>query len=310
MNPSPHRPVCSVIIVTYNRPAQLAVTLSDLRNQSPEPDEVIVVDQSTDTEGHALDQGAALRHPRLRYFHGHPANAQQARNFALGEARGEIVIMVDDDMRLPEDFIAAHLKNYEDPDIDGVSGQVLKPGQQPLDELPAVCRRGPLGWLRFPLHYAHRTRCMNWPSCNGSVKRAIALAVGGFDEQFTRTLYDDSDFSHRLALAGARVVFDPAASAVHLKAPAGGRRPSALNSLVLADADNWATVFYFWRKNFGLWPVRGQVLRKLCEVFARKVFLCEPVQLAAAFREMVAGWRTASRKLAEGPRYGWPVAGP
>lgn len=309
MKPSPHRPVCSVIIATYNRPAQLAVTLADLWKQAIEPDEVIVVEQSTDAEGRPLDQSAQLHHPRLRYFSGHPANAQRARNFALGEARGDIVIMLDDDMRLSEGFVAAHLKNYEDPDIDGVAGQVLKPGQQPVDELPAVCRQRSLGWLRFPLHYAHRTRCVNWPSCNGSVKRALAMEVGGFDEQFTRTLYDDTDFSHRLALAGAKVIFDPAASAVHLKVPSGGRRPSALNFLVLADADNWATVFYFWRKNFGLWPVRGQVLRKLREVFARTVFLRQPAQLAAAWREMVAGWHTASRKLAEGPRYGWPVAG-
>lgn len=298
-----HRPTCTVIIATYNRPEALAVTLGDLSRQSSPPDEVIVVDQSSGDVPEGTNIGLVGEGLKLRHFRQQVPNAQKARNFALLEARGEVIVLVDDDMRLPENFLAAHLDNYRDPAIDGVAGQVLKPGQKPTDMLPAECRRSRHGWLRFPLHYARRTRCINWPSCNGSVKRSVALAIGGFDEQFTRTLYDDTDFSHRLSVAGARVVFDPVATAVHRKVPSGGRRPGALNPAVLADGENWGTIFYCWRKNFGLWSVRVQLGRKLKEVFFRKAFLRDPRGFFQAVRELAEGWVLASRKLSEGPRY-------
>lgn len=310
MKVSGHKPTCSVVIATFNRREALAVTLGDLGRQSSPPDEVVVVDQSTDDL--CADGGLVRANPglNLRYFRQRIPNAQTARNLAIGEARGEVLVFVDDDMRIPEQFIAAHLENYKDVGTDGVAGQVLKPGQKPTSILPDVCYRSKHGWLHFPLHYARRTASVNWPSCNGSVKRDVAVAIGGFDEQFTRTLYDDTDFSHRLSLAGAKIVFDPAATAVHRKVIAGGRRPSALNSLVLADADNWATAFYCWRKNFGLWAVRFQLLRKLREVFARKIFVLHPGAFVSAARELVRGWCIASRKLAEGPVYGWMPSSP
>jgi GT2 family glycosyltransferase len=304
MNMPDRRPSCSVIIATYNRPEALAVTLDDLRRQSLPPDEVLVLDQSPAAPGPDLEHALSSWGPKLRYFRLDVANAQQARNRGIRESRGEVLVLVDDDMRLPENFLTAHLANYADRTIDGVAGQVLKPGQRPTLVLPAACRHPRHGWLRFPLHYAHRTVSANWPSCNGSVKQSVAVAIGGFDEQFTRTLYDDTDFSHRLAMVGAKIIFDPAATAVHRKVPAGGRRPSALNTTVLADAENWGTVFYCWRKNFGLWPVRVLLARKLRGVFFRKMFLRNPRGFYQAAREMVRGWKLASRKLAEGPRYG------
>lgn len=294
-----------MIIATFNRPEALAVTLGDLSRQNWPPDEVLVVDQSSDDMADDEVAAGADASFKLRYFRQQVPNAQKARNLAIKEARGEVLVFVDDDMRIPEGFIAAHLDNYNDPTVGGVAGQVLKPSQKPTALLPAVCQRSKHGWLRFPLHYALRTETINWPSCNGSVKRAVALKIGGFDEQFTRTLYDDTDFSHRLSKAGAKIVFDPAASALHRKVPSGGRRPAALNPLVLADAENWATVFYCWRKNFGLWAVRVQLSRKLREVFLRKTFFLHPGAFLSAVRELARGWKSASRKLAQGPIYGW-----
>jgi len=305
MEGSPAKTTCSVIIATYNRPEALAVTLDDLARQSLQADEVLVIDQSIDETGRPLDQSGGLRHPRLKYFHGHPANAQKARNFGIGQASGDVLLLVDDDMRLPEKIVEAHMRNYADPAVGGVAGQVLKPGQEPQNHLPRHCIQDRAGWVRFPLNYAHRTETSNWPSCNGSVRKKLAVAVGGFDEQFTRTLFDDTDFSKRLADAGAKIVFDPQATAVHRKVPSGGKRPGKLDDYVLADADSWAVQFYFWRKNFSLWTGRWQLSRLLRGVFVRKDFFAHPRSFFTAAKEMVRGWCLASERLAEGPRYGW-----
>lgn len=310
MSDLPKAVSCSVVIATYNRPEALAVTVSDLAKQTVQPDEIIIVDQSRDRAGREIDQSAKLRHPNLQYFSGHPPNAQKARNFGIGKAAGEVVIMVDDDMRLPERFIESHLRNYTDPEVAGVAGQVLKPGQKPEVHLPRHCLKDRAGWVRFPLNYAHRTEIANWPSCNGSVRKRLAVAVGGFDEQFTRTLFDDTDFSKRLADAGAKIVFDPEATAVHRKVTSGGKRPGKLDEYVLADAESWAVQLYFWRKNFSLWTGRWQLSRLLRGVFVRKDFFAHPRSFFTAAKEMVRGWQLSSVRLAEGPRYGWsPTVG-
>jgi len=299
---------CSVIIATFNRPEALAVTLEDLTTQSLQPDEVLIVDQSVTTTGRPLDQSGSLRHPRLRYFHSHPANAQKARNFGIGNAEGDILLFIDDDMRLPTGFIEAHMRNYADPAVGGVAGQVLKPGQKPQDYLPRHCLRGRAGWVRFPLNYACRTEAVNWPSCNGSVRKTLAVAVGGFDENYTKTLFDDTDFSKRLHDAGIRIIYDPEATAVHRKVPSGGNRPGKLDDHVLADAESWAVQLYFWRKNFSLWTGRWQLSRLIRGVFFRKDFLRHPCSFFVAAKEMVCGWRIASEHLAKGPLYGWTPA--
>src|SRR5439155_15584966 len=148
----------TVIIPTLNRPEALRQTLEDLSDQSRPPDEIIVIDQSRDDAGRPLDQGPALaKFERVRYLRQAEPNAQQARNRAICEARGDILLLLDDDLRLGPTFIAEHLRNYEsDPTLDGVAGQVLLVGQEPTRELPPACSWPGNGWMFFPMNFAER----------------------------------------------------------------------------------------------------------------------------------------------------------
>src|SRR5262245_43272616 len=129
----------TVIIPTYNRPEALLQTLEDLAVQTRPPDEILVVDQSRDDGGKAVDQSTAVQQfPRVRYIYQQEPNAQQARNRAIREAKGDILILLDDDVRLAPTFVTNHLRNYEqDPRLDGVAGQVLVKDEKPTSELPA-----------------------------------------------------------------------------------------------------------------------------------------------------------------------------
>ncbi len=60
--------------------------------------------------------------------------------------------------------------------------------------------------------------------CNFSVRRTSALACGGFDENFVQVAYRyEADFCRRIRPHGS-VLFAPAASVRHLRAPRGGTR--------------------------------------------------------------------------------------
>jgi GT2 family glycosyltransferase len=298
-------PTVSVIIATYNRLAALQQTLADLEAQTQRPFEVIVIDQSRDEHGNPANHQKELQSfAKVRYCYQALPNAQVARNRGVLAAQGEIVLLIDDDVRMPPDFIANHVRNYvSEPDLDGVSGQALDPGQLPTSELPRAYYWPGNGWMFLPLNFSERRPAINWPSCNGSVRRKMAISVGGFDEQYTRTWFDDADFSWRLHKAGAKVVYDPSASLIHLKVPNGGKRPSGRDEFVLFDAESWSILFYFWRKNFGLLRMWRHLALYVRRHLCRKIFLRRPHLFLVACLGFVRGFRQATLKLKTGPQY-------
>lgn len=214
------------------------------------------------------------------------------------------MLLLDDDLRIPPEFVERHLRNYEnDPEIDGVSGQTLLPGQKPVDQLPPEYQWPGNGWMFLPLNYAKRRSAINWPSCNGSIRRTMMLKAGGFDEQFVRTYCDDTELSWRFHLHGAKIVFDPDATLTHLKIPSGGKRPKGVNRLIWADTEYWGTLFYFWRKCFGVTRVWRHVWWYVRYLILRKAVLLRPYWLIVNFYHLMAGFRWAGKRLREGPRY-------
>ncbi len=198
----------SVIVATYNRDAPLRQTLTCLLNQIPPPREILVVDQ---TKQHDECTERFLRElsesKRIGYIVQEEPNAQRARNRAIVEARGEVLLFVDDDVWMDERLVAAHWQNYIDPELGAVCGFFLNPEETALDELPAECYDPVTGWIYVPHCYNKRIASYLFPSGNGSIRRELAILVGGFDENFTYTHFDDTDFSCRLKSLGAKVSF-------------------------------------------------------------------------------------------------------
>ncbi|MDD2707645.1 MAG: glycosyltransferase [Verrucomicrobiae bacterium] len=294
----------SIIVPSYGRAGALCDLAGDLLGQTRRPHEILVIHQRPAVADPATARLRAwAAEGRIRLFEPDFANAQKARNLGIREATGELVLLLDDDIRVRPDLVECHLRNYEnDSRIDGVVGQILEEKQQPTLALSPQVWWPHVGWQYFPLNYGARTRIENWPSTNSSVRRELAMAVGGFDEQFERTWLDDTDFSCRLRQAGARLVFDPAASIVHLKTPTGGRRVQ-VSPMLFADREGWATYFYFWRKNLGIWRARCSVAWFIRYFILRKAVLIRPHWMALNLWHLAEGWRLAARKLKQGPRY-------
>jgi GT2 family glycosyltransferase len=60
---------------------------------------------------------------------------------------------------------------------------------------------------------------------NHSIRRSLAVQVGGYDEHFEASaLFEETDFAFRAFAKGARFVYDPEAWLEHLKVPYGGCR--------------------------------------------------------------------------------------
>ncbi len=297
----------SIIVATYNRPNALRDTLLSFQSLDPGPLEILVVDQS---ESPPADHVAWLsahqaEHREVRWIRHSPPNAQGARNRGIREARGDVVLFVDDDVEVPADLVGRHWSNYVDPHLAAVSGMILEPGESPVHELPARCNRSKIGWIYAPLNYGVRSERINLSSCNCSIRREHALAVGGFDENFTRTLFDDTDLAWRLHVycreKCLKVVHDPQAWLTHLRVQNGGNRPGRRNEFVVADANAWYTWCYFHFQHACWESFRTLMQRYRWWVWHRKNIL-RPWWLVSAHREMLAGMLRARRAITAGPR--------
>jgi len=93
----------SVIIATKNRANQLEVCLKRILNSVEMPLEIIVVDQSTNSETRKLilDENIKL----IKYFHLNSKGKSKSLNYAISRAKGTILAFTDDDCLVDKNWI-------------------------------------------------------------------------------------------------------------------------------------------------------------------------------------------------------------
>jgi len=219
--PSEDRLTVCVAIPTYQREGVLVETIRQVLTQDSPADEVLVIDQSADHE-FTTSQALSAWHQEgwIRWIKHSPPNLPGARNRALLESRSDIVIFIDDDVILSPGFVEAHRRSYDDPRIDLVAGQVLNKDRQV--HTGAVKDHE----LQFPRNHGERAWIKGVFGGNHSVRRRLALEVGGFDERYVQNAFrEETDFAFRAtAQSRGMVLFEPKASLAHLKMSTGGCR--------------------------------------------------------------------------------------
>ncbi|HTZ11136.1 MAG TPA: glycosyltransferase [Candidatus Margulisiibacteriota bacterium] len=298
----------SVIIPTYNRYGVLFDTLRLLSQQSLKPLEIIVIDQTTPSaQAKHLKEAISMEVPYLRFIDSAFPNASIARNRGIREARSDLLLFLDDDVVMPVDLLEKHFSNYSDQKIAAVSGQVLENGEKPTEEFSRSYYLKHTGWTYFPLNYSRRCEVINLNSCNLSIRKEIIIEAGGFDENYIRTFFDDTDLAlrvHRVCLKkGLKAVHDPQATLIHLRS-AGGNRPAGLNEYIIADRYAWMVWLYFLIINFGLYSYQ-EILRRLRYAVFRRVNFLKPRYLVMALAEFLLGFSLALKAIKRGRRLGF-----
>jgi len=92
------QPKFSVVVVTYQRPAELRKALEALEKQENAPAyEVVVVDNDKQSSAQAIVTSFMARQPNWRYQTASQNNVSLARNAGAGLAQGEWLAFLDDD---------------------------------------------------------------------------------------------------------------------------------------------------------------------------------------------------------------------
>ena len=192
------------MIATKDRVRYLERALDSLQRQTGAPPfEVVVVDNgSVDATKDSV--GEYARHfPALRYVAVPQPNRGKARNRGVGAARGRYLLFCDDDVLLPERWIAAHAAAH------GRGAECVVNG--PILNVPSYADRP----KPKPANYSRAFLC----TCNASLSKAAFLRAGGFDETFDLYGWEDTELGVRLRLAGLRWRFAWEAYLWHVKPP-------------------------------------------------------------------------------------------
>jgi glycosyltransferase involved in cell wall biosynthesis len=219
--PPPPSIKVTVAIPTYNRAAYLRQALAGITTQQfpREHFEVLVIDNNSPDNTRAVVAEFAAAQPAPRHIAETQQGLDYARNRALQEARGDIIVFGDDDILVQPDWLAQiAVPLLADPArrIGAVGGEVV-----PVfpDGLPDWVRE----WhapLRFradlgPLEPRHSPM-----GANLAFPRWIFAEVGAFHTALDRAAGNyfsggDAEMIRRIRAAGFEVWFAPAAAVQH-----------------------------------------------------------------------------------------------
>ncbi len=93
--------------MTYNRSALLADCLRSLVRQTyaSEKTDILVVDDGSADSTRDVVEDFAHEHPNVRYFRQANRGIAAARNAGIKRAEGELICLLADDYRLPENYL-------------------------------------------------------------------------------------------------------------------------------------------------------------------------------------------------------------
>lgn len=223
-------------------------------------------------------------------------------NAALEVAGLPVLLFLDDDVMPSPGLVASHSQCYDDELVWAVVGQVLQPGEEPVD---VPCRSESKGLrtdLEFPFCSTRRCDVANVMAGNLSVRRDRACQIGGFDENFVRVAYRfETDFARRLRQAGGRILFEPEASIRHLRASIGGTR-------VYSDhrrshrPDHAVGDYYYAMRHGGTWERWSYSAYRMIRSVMTRYHLRRPWWIVPKLIGEVRGLAWALRLSASGPK--------
>ena len=196
----------TVIVPAYNEEDGIRDTLDALMRQTDRPERIIVVDDcSQDNTGMvAREYGVEV----LRPLHNLGSKAK-AQNYALPYCATDLVLPVDADTILGEDYVERIKLPFEDPRV------VIAAGNVQTKVTRTVTERGRSIEYLYGFHFYRpiQNRAGAPVVCSGccsAFRREVLVASGGFPE---RTIVEDFDWTATQQIAGNKAVYVAAAEA-------------------------------------------------------------------------------------------------
>ena len=232
-------PTLSVVIVTRNRQDEVAGLLSDLQAMPRDAgDEIIVVDNAS-TDGTAERVRQDFPGVKVLAFEAN-RGAPAARNKGAAASTGEVLVFLDDDVRVPDRLFLARIRQAfgAEAEMAAAAFRIVDPATGGSRSFEIPRRRKDLAMEGCETSYFIAAGC--------AIRRSAYRAAGGMDESLIYG-FEELDFSYRAVARGLRIFYRPEISVEHRLSEAG--RPS------------WRRIYYFYRNKLWIsarylpWPM-------------------------------------------------------
>lgn len=217
-----------MIIVTWCRPGFVRRCLESLVALAPGPNEIIVVDASSDDATKMI----VADFPRVTYvsFPGGAGHMTTSRNQGLLHASGDVIAFLDDDTVVHQSWLKGIKLAFADRSVGAVAGRTCncQPGEG-VEGVHSIGRLLPDGELtaNFAADPGQLVFVDHGIGANMAFRRAVLAEAGGFRDDFGGVggVREDTDAFLRIKRMGHSVLFSAAAAVDHLGAPqVRGRR--------------------------------------------------------------------------------------
>ena len=245
----------SLIIPTYYRYKYLDKIFNLINKQSVIPDEIIVVDQTPESDRPSnFYKNHCKANPNISIFYLQNPSAPNARNFGAKKSTSEVLLIIDDDIIFNKDFVESHLKVMNEQSVDVVNGAVsskefLK-NEYPWD----IRTMDPVRFFLGSPNYKWEGMMCSITSGNFSIRRDVYIKSGGFDLFAPRM--QDYEFGFRLFRKGAKIFYSYKPLAQHLRGEGGLRK----NSMKF---DRLVGAIYLHKKHFPGWITKQFFLKSI-----------------------------------------------
>jgi len=231
----------SIIIPTINRPKNLEKCLKNLTiNTNYKDYEIIIVDSSTSVNALKNNREIAEKF-QARYVYEPRKGLSIARNTGIKNAKGDIIVFIDDDFIVARDWLKYIIRNYNDRNVMAVTGRMIDVVPNPLikdileqtltfdrgNKKRIFCKKD-LSLIKLLLavkkigkrhlgEYTPAPYGIGFGFC--SFRKKVFEIVGLFDEKLGRGTPsqggEDIDMYYRILKHGYKIVYEPKASVFH-----------------------------------------------------------------------------------------------
>jgi len=288
-------PLVTVVIPTLNRYEYLKDVLENLEAQDYRNFEVIICDQ-TDV---ILDDFYTRWKLNIRLIKQEEKALWLARNRSIHKSNGEIILLTEDDVLLPVNWIRNHLKCLDFFNCDISAGVFFPEGK-------SIAKNQ--SYFKLADHLATGNVCF---------RKSVFEKIGLFDRQFEKQRMGDGEFGLRAMLKGLKSVSNPYSYCIDVKAPTGGLRQmgswDSLRPTKLFAPRPVPSVLYLARKYFGNTAAKFYLIQNIPFSFIPYKFkkskylklaflVILPLLIPVMLVVVLKSWNKSSQMLNEGAK--------
>ena len=200
-------PAISVILPVLNEEPHLAESINAILTQDYSGVfEVILALGPSKDRTDAVAQDLATRSQRIKLVANPSGKTAAGLNLAIAASSNPVIVRVDGHAKIPNNYLTLAISILRESGAVNVGGVMAADGITPFEIAVSRAMRSPLGVGASRFHTGGEAGEVDTVYL-GAFRREAVIAVGGFDERYTRA--QDWELNHRLRKNGGKIFFDP-----------------------------------------------------------------------------------------------------